>query len=172
MKKLMILAAVVVAAVASHAASVKWTTDVIYAPDTTGAFTSTKAYNNALVTSFSVDITFYDANGNELTDITSGLSSSSITKASKATGTTAGYDFVQNNTYQYSAIFKMTYDGVDYTMNIDKTEFTQTAGTGNFALTVPTSSAWTPETTDVPEPTSGLLLLVGVAGLALRRRRA
>jgi len=26
--------------------------------------------------------------------------------------------------------------------------------------------------TDVPEPTSGLLMLVGLAGLALRRRRA
>ena len=38
--------------------------------------------------------------------------------------------------------------------------------TGDFS----TSPAWQP--TAVPEPTSGLLMLLGVAGLALRRRRA
>ena len=32
--------------------------------------------------------------------------------------------------------------------------------------------AWNKMGTDVPEPTSGLLMLVGLAGLALRRKRA
>ena len=34
------------------------------------------------------------------------------------------------------------------------------------------ASTWTATATPTPEPTSGLLLLLGVAGLALRRRRA
>jgi hypothetical protein len=34
------------------------------------------------------------------------------------------------------------------------------------------SAAATPPTPDVPEPTSGLLMLVGLGALALRRRRA
>ena len=35
-----------------------------------------------------------------------------------------------------------------------------------------TAAAETPDTPAIPEPTSGLLMLVGLAGLALRRRRA
>jgi hypothetical protein len=43
-------------------------------------------------------------------------------------------------------------------------------GTGKFSTTLTTvnSGTWA----DVPEPTSGLLLLLGVAGLALKRKRA
>ena len=42
-----------------------------------------------------------------------------------------------------------------------------------FAYDDITAASWTQLKTDaVPEPTSGLLLLLGVAGLALRRRRA
>ena len=49
------------------------------------------------------------------------------------------------------------------------------AQNANFAATNFSSTGWssaTASTGDVPEPTSGLLLLVGAAGLALRRRRA
>lgn len=36
----------------------------------------------------------------------------------------------------------------------------------------PQAGAWVPNFTAVPEPTSGLLMLLGLAGLALRRKRA
>ena len=39
-------------------------------------------------------------------------------------------------------------------------------------LTFANPATWTVSMSSVPEPTSGLLLLLGVAGLALRRRRA
>ena len=44
--------------------------------------------------------------------------------------------------------------------------------TANFGATSGNPGSWTYTANAVPEPTSGLLLLLGVAGLALRRRRA
>ena len=42
------------------------------------------------------------------------------------------------------------------------------AGAGNMQSATQNASNWAA----VPEPTSGLLMLIGIAGLALRRRRA
>jgi hypothetical protein len=45
----------------------------------------------------------------------------------------------------------------------------------SFGVSTPASAAWSPSsftTAAIPEPTSGLLLLLGLAGLALKRKRA
>ena len=53
----------------------------------------------------------------------------------------------------------------------DKATATVTVNFGNMATATQTASNWVGGEA-VPEPTSGLLMLLGMAGLALRRRRA
>ena len=63
------------------------------------------------------------------------------------------------------------YSGATLTAEISGTVTTAAMGGTLLPETAPTS--WTVSgITAVPEPTSGLLMLVGLAGLALRRRRA
>ena len=45
-------------------------------------------------------------------------------------------------------------------------------GEGGDMVGMASASAWTASAAAVPEPTSGLLLLIGMAGLALRRKQA
>lgn len=169
MKKIMILAAVAMAAFASQAAAISWTTEKLYAPGADGAFTGT-LLKNAEYASFSVDITFYNKNGVALTGVEN-TSSSKFAKSGAVTATTSGYDFLVGTDYQYSAKYTLVMDGKTYTMDVANTTFTQDMSTGNYSLSVPSASSWTVQATDVPEPTSGLLLLLGVAGLALRRKQ-
>ena len=63
------------------------------------------------------------------------------------------------------------YSGATMTAEIRGTVTTISTGLTSFSSTTPTS--WTVSGIEgVPEPTSGLLMLVGLAGLALRRKRA
>ena len=63
------------------------------------------------------------------------------------------------------------YSGATLTAEISGT--VTTASMGGTLLPETAPSSWTVSgVTAVPEPTSGLLMLVGLAGLALRRRRA
>lgn len=85
-------------------------------------------------------------------------------------GTTADFRVVLANGDKYWASDKIADVSILETDSI-ATEFT--AASVNFAKeTAIKASEMKSMSSDVPEPTSGLLLLLGMAGLALRRRRA
>ena len=170
MKKLLILAAVIVAGVAANAASFKWTGANIYGSDGTTKFTGTAAIYAYLTTETVADaVKVVDVN------VISG------TIKSDAEGTATGYtynwaDATGGKTYNFYMIVE---DG-DKTFNSAISDpsvikqgaaaatSTTTVGFANMATATQNASNWQ----SVPEPTSGLLMLLGMAGLALRRRRA
>jgi hypothetical protein len=120
-----------------------------------------------------------DALGEFALDLTTGGSQVSISNnrgAAKATGTSTG---VSGN----SMFWVVFTDGssaagsaITWTAATDVSAYAYEAGSqapGTFTATADAfTNTGTIASAAVPEPTSGLLMLVGLAGLALRRRRA
>ncbi len=171
MKKLIIIAAVTMIAIATNAAQFQWQAANLYAYNST----TTKMAAGTVVTLYAAEI-FTMVNGEkQYTE----LSSFTIVNPGVVAATT--FDIADATTGEvYNFFFQ-------YTDTNAKMMFTSnTAGTGKeMSVTTPNTGAglaqfanmanytqntanWTP----VPEPTSGLLLLCGLAGLALRRKRA
>ena len=169
MKKLIILAAAIVAGVAANAASFKWTGANIY--DHTGA---TKYTGTAAIYAYLTTETVADAV--KVTDVFVVAG----TIKSDAEGTATGYTYnwtgaTGGNTYNF---YMMIEDG-DYTFDSsisDPSVIKQGAAAATSTTTVGfanmTSATAASNWQSVPEPTSGLLLLLGMAGLALKRKRA
>jgi len=186
MKKLMILATVAVAAVASHAASISWGARNIYIPvatdvkvDQTGivASSGTKFAADALTVALYWVAT--DGTKNSIGEFkTTGAGLIAAQTLGNSSSDTALYDamIVEGNSYKPSYYFTATYETADGKYVYEGTAVATSAianltsqnigTTANFA----TAGSW--NYTAAPEPTSGLLMLLGMAGLALRRRRA
>ena len=181
MKKLMIVAAAALLAGMSQAAMVQWsngTTSKLVGLDGTTAITAANA------TAWNLTVTLMYADGTSTGSSRSTINSMSAGVLSTAKWTyTFDTDATTGDKFYIHAIMKV--DGKDYEMDLFKSSpfaltatnngssetFTWAAGTyGGLAgtATAGTAGAWSA----VPEPTSGLLMLLGMAGLALRRRRA
>ena len=178
MKKLLIAAAIVCAAVISQAAAVSWSSGNL--TDHTGVAGSLKnstAYTATLYI-------FSDAEGK--TDVTSTfgsgtqITSSTASKNGAYTGKTKDTGIASGTYYAQLVIanseWTLTSDLAAFTYDADAVSnksITFLSGAGFDTATAKihlggTNNGWQA----VPEPTSGLLLLLGVAGLALKRKRA
>ena len=180
MKKLMFMLAAAVAVVSAQAASVNWTCTNV--KDGDGNAISGVAYFINAAT-LSQDAFKALSGADAFTTALSGMYSYTPTDAGKYTVT----DAIANSTLGlsdstaysvYLAVFDTTTitDSSHYYLTAEK-DLQTLPGTlaqqikfGNQSTPSQAAGAWT--SVSVPEPTSGLLLLVGMAGLALRRRRA
>lgn len=180
MKKLMFVFAVTLAAGFAQAATVDWSTGKINSPGDDGS-----GYSSSLISGsgYAATIAFftYDSVNNKYEDyaVSSGTSSSTV-NMNALKGTTSD-DFNTSGTYYAQLV--VTYGESTLTSEIAAFTVDTASSDPNVKLTFNTGSGftssgdkfptagWSGGSTDVPEPTSGLLLILGGAMLALRRRR-
>lgn len=191
MKKIMIAAAVVVATVCANAASVDWSLgkNSVYTQSGGAAKGVTLFFLNASSTDYA-DVAAKIATG----DITaSSIASTSVYLGSGTTGTTnakagslSGTSTANGSSLtagsNYNIVF-VAFEKVgeqDY-YYISNAQTASAWGDGTYTQDLASPATWMSgnyvasnwtATAAVPEPTSGLLMLLGIAGLALRRRRA
>lgn len=175
MKKLILTIAVVATAVHSQATSVKWGIDGTL--DTT-KFASATAYlfcesgNSALARqTFADDAaakTWYSANGSSLEStafrkksVTAGTTANTAETITTPTGSANYWLLIVNEDASALAVSTLS-----KTINITSSSMTKNA------IWDASSQMSTYSLTNVPEPTSAMLLLLGFAGLALKRKRA
>lgn len=169
MKKLVMFVGAALLTGFAQAAAVSWNSGLAAA-----GFVGPDGNSLANSTAYTMIVTFYsDAAG---TDV---LATSTVNKA-KPNGsfnTKTGDLFANDSTYYVSAVIKAN-DG-SVTWEAALSSFTVGA-TGDATLNFTTGSGfdtvgqkWASDGwQNAPEPTSGLLTLLGLAGLALRRKRA
>ena len=195
MKKLMIAAAIVCAAAYAHAAVFSWSTNAkawsvngtdvaagltagtTYAADTSGTGYRMDKFGTY---TYTMILSSLDGEGGSVVG-TKTLSGDLDGFSSGKVAMDLNDDFVTAGTW-YS--YEITIDGQitdgksvawDITSNGITGSF-QANSTGDIAFFSDSPSTWTtagtpPGPEPTPEPTSGLLLLLGVAGLALRRKQ-
>ena len=181
MKKLMIAAAVAMFGVAAQAAMATWDVDTIYEKGSSDSATGYLAYFvDADKVSTAQAISFLEANNFDfLADGSQAWAAADLTDDGYVEGQTASVFGNGANVNGYLVIFNegtIADATFAYVASVDTASTTGLGGPAVFSFDdtqlagMQTASNWT--ALNAPEPTSGLLLLLGVAGLALKRKRA
>ena len=162
MKKSLILAAVIVTGVAANAASFKWSGANIY-----GA-SGDKWSGDVAIFAYATTATAADAVKVTSTTISGGSLALTYDWSDATVGTTYNfYMVIEDGDKVFSSAES---NPVVLKQGAAQVSGTTTVAFGNMTNATKTNAAdsWQ----SVPEPTSGLLLLLGMAGLALKRKRA
>ena len=182
MKKMMIMLGAIALAAVTQAATVDWKLNVADKGATwSGAGAYVMAFNgsdyDAVINLLTVtgsenmasDLGAYALTGNSTTQFAvSSNRGTAITKNSLSAGVTGDDMF-------FVVFTEGSMDGgkaISWTDKANITAYDYEAGNPSPGTYTFTSVANSGTIASVPEPTSGLLMLVGLAGLALRRRRA
>ena len=180
MKKLMTIVATIAVAISANAATLKWGSGAITLANGDTASKGAVTGYLFLLTADTYSNLEKNTTGKALSDAVYASYGSSLTDKS-ATGTSSNRGAItltdptaySNGNTAYAAILYI--EGDNYMGNIGMYTFTSDL---NYSMSDMASkiggvstaadTAWS----SVPEPTSGLLMLLGICGLALRRRRA
>ena len=186
MKKLMIALAVTAMAVCANAASVYWKSGTILDPNGDVANKSVTAYL-WVIDSATYDTLAANTTGAAMSDAVYAAYGSKTGDAYASDVTTKkGVRDLIDDSKDYAAgnsayaVLLYTYgtgDDLQYMGNVGKVTFesamdVDSESMASFLLGNTSAGATAWSTAAVPEPTSGLLLLLGMAGLALKRKRA
>ena len=192
MKKVIIALAAVAMGVAANAASVNWQASkgALYdGADTPAKITSGNAYLMFVTASYTQSdlvAAFAAADGDAAATLTAMGASGALATGAASIGSstsrpsgTSTYALTADAT-AYFVVFNDDKMYVSYTTDVLYDTVTG-EGSATFGTSLASSSKTTLQAADgysaagwyaVPEPTSGLLMLLGMAGLALRRKRA